>query len=88
MQFLRLGKKVERLWKTFGNFSWSWVYRFVYYAVCYAIHHGKTEKVDQYDNFQNEIEADLYEKLLGLKGNPHLKLDNDRFEEQCFEIRF
>ena len=46
------------------------------------------QKVDQYDNFQNEIGADLYEKLLGLKGNPHLKLDNDRFEEQCFEIRF
>lgn len=48
----------------------------------------KTEKVDQYNNFQNEIGADLYKKLLGLKENLHLKLDHDSFEEQCFEIRF
>ena len=41
----------------------------------------KTEKVDQYNNFQNEIGADLYKKLLGLKGNLHLKLDHDSFEE-------
>ena len=43
-----------------------------FYAVCCAIHHEKTEKVDQYDNFQNKIGTDLYKKLLGLKGNLHL----------------
>ena len=55
-------------------------------GVCYAIRYKKTEKVDQCDNFNDEIEAELYEKLLGLKGKIQLKLDHHRFEEQGFEI--
>ena len=45
----------------------------------------KTEKIDQCNNFQDEIGTELYEKLLGLMEKLQLKLDYDRFEEQCFE---
>ena len=57
------------------------------YAICYAIsYEKKTEKVDQCNNFQDEIGTELYEKLLGLKESLQLKLDHHRFEEQCFDI--
>ena len=57
-----------------------------FYAICYAIRYEKTEKLDQCNNFQDDIGAELYEKLLGLKERLQLKLDHHRFEEQCFEI--
>ena len=54
--------------------------------MCYAIsYEKKTEKIDQCNNFQDEIGTKLHEKLLGLKERLQLKLDYDRFEEQCFE---
>ena len=52
---------------------------------CYSIRYEKTEKVDQCDNFREEIGTELYEKLLGLRGKLQLKLDHRRFEGQCFE---
>ena len=57
-----------------------------FYAICYAIRYEKTVKVDQYNNFQDKIETELYEKLLGLKERLQLKLDHHRFEERCFDI--
>ena len=42
-------------------------------AMCYAICHQKTEKLDQCNDFQDEIGTELYEKLLGLK--ERLQLD-------------
>ena len=56
------------------------------YAICYARSYEKTEKVDQCNNFQDEIGTELYKKLLGLKKRFQLKLDHHRFEEQCFGI--
>ena len=50
-------------------------------AICYARSYEKTEKVNQCNNFQDEIGAELYEKLLGLKKRLQLKLDHHRFEE-------
>ena len=46
----------------------------------------KSRKVDQCHNFQKEIGAELYVKLLGLRGKLQLKLDHHRFEGQCFEV--
>ena len=46
----------------------------------------KAVKVDQCNNFQDKIGTELYEKLLGLKERLQLKLENHRFEEQCFDI--
>ena len=57
-----------------------------FYAICYAIRYEKTVKVDQYNNFQDKIGTELYEKLLGLKERLQLKLDHHRFEERCFDI--
>ena len=57
-----------------------------FYEICYAILYEKTEKVDQYNNFQDEIGTELYKKLLGLKESYRLKLDDHRFEKQCFDI--
>ena len=57
-----------------------------FYEICYAVLYEKTEKVDQYNNFQDEIGTELYEKLLGLKESYRLKLDHHRFEKQCFDI--
>ena len=51
------------------------------YAICYARSYEKTEKVNQCNNFQDEIGAELYEKLLGLKKRLQLRLDHHRFEE-------
>ena len=56
------------------------------FAICYARSYEKTEKVDQRNNFQDEIGTELYKKLLGLKKRFQLKLDHHRFEEQCFGI--
>ena len=50
------------------------------YAICYARSYEKTEKVDQCNNFQDEIGTELYKKRL------QLKLGHHRFEEQCFDI--
>ena len=36
----------------------------------------KTEKIDQCNNFQDEIGTELYEKLLGLKERLQLKFDH------------
>ena len=55
-------------------------------AICYAICHQKTEKLDQCNDFQDEIGTELYEKLLGLNERLLLELDHLWFEEQCFEI--
>ena len=41
----------------------------------------KTEKVDQYNTFQDEMGIELYEKLLGLKERFQLKLDLHGFED-------
>ena len=51
------------------------------FAICYARSYEKTEKVDQRNNFQNEIGTELYKKLLGFKKRLQLKLDHHRFEE-------
>ena len=51
-------------------------------AICYAIRYKKTEKVGQCNNFHDETGTELYEKLLKFK----LKLNYQRFEEQCLDI--
>ena len=57
-----------------------------FYAVCYSIRYEKTEKVDKCDNFGEEIATELYEQLLGLRGELQLKLDHQRLERQSFEV--
>ena len=59
----------------FGNSSRRWVYRFIFDAICYVIRYEKTEKVDQCNNFQDEIGTELHKKLLGLRERLQRKLE-------------